>query len=176
MQYDAIILELMSRIQSLETSYNELKERISTLEEARTFPSADAESASLPESPAPEGRQKMTSAMIEACYRRSVELAQNPQGDPQRQALLLSQECGMNRGSAAVYLYVIGCMLSGTVYKRAISQTATAVYFQNILRDFGPDRLAKAVAAARGHIAYRQSLGHVVDGLIQVCDRYEARQ
>ena len=55
----------------------------------------------------------------------------------------------MNRGSAAVYLYVIGCMLSGAVYKRAISQTATEVYFQHILRDFGPDRLAKALTAAQ---------------------------
>lgn len=174
MQYDAIILELMSRIQSLEQTVGEVNRRISALENAGLSDETKETADSSPEEPE-RHRQKMTEEMILACYACAVRLDRQEGLDFNREVADLARRTGMKKSSAIMYVYAVKNMRSGTVYKRAINQTATERFFQRILQDDGTAGLEKALRATRAHIAYRQQLGHTVDGLIALCDRYEGQ-
>lgn len=174
MQYDAIILELMSRIKALEQTCETLNTRVQSIESS-FLPNEieiDAADIDVPDEEI-DSRQKMTQEMIGACYACAVRLHKNKQLDFQQEISALSRRTGMKKTSATMYVYAVKNMLSGTVYKRAINQTATETYFQNILKDFGPAGLTAAIRATRAHIAYRHQFGHTVDGLIQLCNRYD---
>lgn len=180
MQYEAIILELMTRIKALEDTRDEMNRRIDQLEEKLAVSAAvpadivPEEATPTPEPAQPAHRQKISEEMIEACYHVGVRLHQNPNLSLNSEIDRLSEESGMNRSSAIMYVYAVKGMLEGEAYKRAISLPSTERFFQNIARDFGEDALATAVHAAKAHNAYRQELGQNVDGLVKLCARYEA--
>lgn len=170
MQYDAIILELLDRIKQLETHCNSLSNRISFLEEQQ-----------IPEEPQEEAitsgpdRQKMTQTMIDACYVCGRQLFQDDTLPFNQAVAQLTEQTGINYASAVIYVYAVINMLKGETYKRAINQSATKQYLQRILEDYGKPMLAKALAATKGHIAYRERCGHKVSGLIQISNDYEAK-
>lgn len=174
MQYDAIILELMSRIKSLEQACETLNTRVQSLESLFRPDETQNSAADTDDSEEEnDSRLKMTQEMINACYACAVRLHKNSRLDFKQEVSALSRQTGMKKTSATMYVYAVKNMLSGTVYKRAINQTATETYFQNILRDFGPAGLTAAIQATRAHIAYRHQFGHTVDGLVQLCNRYD---
>lgn len=177
MQYESVILELLERIKQLETSYENLENRLSCLENQadRTSNGAIAEEETEQPEAEPELRKKMTPEMMAACYECANQLHHNAQLSFGHTMDDLVEQTGMNRNSAIMYVYAVKSMLAGEGYKRAISQPATELFFNLILRDYGPEGLQKALTAARTHITYRQQYGHIVDGLEKLCEAYETK-
>lgn len=167
MQYEMVILELMTRIKKLEDEVEHIKQQLYTAQEL--IPSdlsseTDENTATY---------RKMTDAMIDLCYyggkrvlagENSVTIADQ-----------IVSESGMNRNSAIMYLYAIDAMLKGHEYKRAISMKAMRRYFDLILNDYGKAGLKRAIRSTRLHIEYRLECGHKVDPIAAICDDYEAR-
>ena len=163
MQYETIILELLSRIKKLEEDVEELKQ-------SRQNNIVEQENASSGSS---VSYTKMTDEMIEICYKCGKLVFQGE--NAQELADNVAEETGMNRNSAFMYIYVVSSMLSGEIYKRAISKKALEIYFKKIFQDYGSDGLKKAIKATRLHIDYRKSCGHTVDSIEEACDKAEAR-
>lgn len=163
MQYETIILELLSRIKKLEEDVEELKQ-------SRQNNVVDQENATSASS---VSYTKMTDEMIEICYKCGKMAFQGE--NAQELADDVAEETGMNRNSAFMYIYVVSSLLSGEIYKRAISKKALEIYFKKIFQDYGSDGLRKAIKATRLHIDYRKSCGHTVDSIEEVCDKAENR-
>ncbi len=172
MQYENIILELMTRIQKLEEEVKMLKQWQSEIEDIRSGEVNNADNAE-PESSA-SSYQKMTDEMIDMCYEYGKEAATGK--SIQELAGKISSETGMNRNSAIMYLYAIYGMLTGKIYKRAISAKAMKKYYDKILSEFGSTGLKKAIDSTRLHIEYRRQCGQKVDSIEKMCDNYENRQ
>lgn len=163
MQYETIILELLSRIKKLEEDVEELKQsRQNNVVEQENATSASSVSYT-----------KMTDEMIEICYKCGKMVFQGE--NAQELADDVAEETGMNRNSAFMYIYVVSSLLSGEVFKRAISKKALEIYFKKIFQDYGSEGLKKAIKATRLHIDYRKSCGHAVDSIEEACDKAEAR-
>jgi len=168
MQYDSIILELMSRIKKLEDDVAQLKEQVS----ANASPSVDEPVSDRIAAPAVQ-YQKMTDEMIELCYKAGKKLLSG--SNVQDLADELVDATGMNRNSAIMYLYAVHGMLTGTTYKRAINTKAMKYYMQTIFNEYGSQGLKKAITASRNHIQYRREYGHQVDYLEDICSQFENR-
>ena len=173
MQYEMIILELLTRIKKLEEEVEELKQILQSFssrlsEEESTVSSDDEEESCYTVS-----YRKMTDEMIEICYKSGKKLADG--GNVQELADDIADSTGMNRNSAIMYLYAVQGMLEGTIYKRAISAKAMRRYYDIIWNEKGSAGLKKAIKATRLHIAYRRECGHMVDSIEEICDQYEAR-
>ena len=163
MQYETIILELLSRIKKLEEDVEELKQsRQNDVVEQENTTSVSSVSYT-----------KMTAEMIEICYKCGKMVFQGE--NAQELADDVAEETGMNRNSAFMYIYVVSSLLSGEVFKRAISKKALEIYFKKIFNDYGSEGLKKAIKATRLHIDYRKSCGHTVDSIEEACDKAEAR-
>lgn len=175
MQYETIILELLSRIKNLEGGVETLKQQIGNLllpdEQEETEASAEASGTYRADVSA--SYKKMKDKMIEICYRcgKKVQKGENPQ----ELASEIADETGMNRNSAIMYLYAVNGMLEGTIYKRAISAKAMQKYFDIIFDEYGSAGLKKAIAATKLHINYRRECGHTVDSIEEICNRYERK-
>ena len=177
MGIENIVLELMGRIQELEKAKTDLETRVLELEKNnKQKKKAISENIESPETLDGQGmhvpRQKMTEKKIEACYRCAADLAT---GRLQNEDLAVQQaatENKINASSAKMYVYVVGCMLCGETYKRAISSTATRQYLKFIEQDFGEDGLKKALQALEGHILYRHECGQTVSSLKKILQEY----
>ena len=163
MQYETIILELLSRIKKLEEDVTELKRsQLSHVIEPEN--AASAPSASY---------TKTTDEMIEICYKRGQMVLTGK--NAWKLANDVADETGMNRNSAFMYICAVSSLLSGKVYKRAINNKALETYFQKIFSDYGRSGLKKAIEATRLHIDYRRSCGHPVDSIEKICDEAEEK-
>lgn len=168
MQFEKIILELLSRIQKLEEEVDLLKQILQEkVEENKN------ENNSLDSSEGNATYKKMTDEMIDLCYKygKKVHGGENVQ----EIADDISYETGMNRNSAIMYLQVVSNMLDGVIYKRAINSKALQKYFDNIWNDFGSKGLKNAIQATKLHIEYRREFGHPVDSIEEICNRAEKR-
>ncbi len=168
MQYETIILELLTRIKKLESDVEELKCIINS--SARELPDEDVP---ITESASRTSYTKMTDDMIMICYQSGKKL--NAGENPAELADMIVNDTGMNRNSAIIYLYAVSDMLNGTIFKRAISSKAIKKYFDVIFNEYGNAGLKKAIRATREHIRYRQECGHTVDSIVELCDAYENR-
>lgn len=172
MQYEIVILELLTRIKKLEEEVNELKQAVyssdvqSSTEDAREFTYEENVDASVT-------YKKMTDEMIDICYKCGKKLADGE--SVQDLADDIHEETGMNRNSAIMYLYAVQGMLEGTIYKRAINAKATKKYYDNIFNEYGSVGLKKALHATKLHIEYRKDCGHTVDSIEEIYDHYVAR-
>ena len=173
MQYEIVILELLTRIKKLEEEVNELKQvvfsspdMLSSTEDVSRFAYEENVDTSV-------SYRKMTDEMIDICYKCGKMLAAGE--SVQELADGIHEETGMNRNSAIMYLYAVQGMLEGTIYKRAISAKAMRRYYDIIWNEKGSAGLKKAIKATRLHIAYRRECGHMVDSIEEICDQYEAR-
>lgn len=171
MEYDAIILELLSRIKKLEADVAELKLAIGGAPLAQS--PDDEDLAQETESDTPSPRKRLTEEMIDNCYKggKMAFAGENVQ----TLAADIAEAAQMNESSATIYLYAVKCMLGGQVYKRAISAKAIKKYFDNILSEYGSAGLKKAIHATRLHVEYRRSCGHNVDSIEELCNEYAGR-
>ena len=178
MQYETIILELLNRIKILEEEGKQLKHRVAALEEAAGLIAPESREK------APRGEEtagastytRTTDDMMKACYAYGKKAYLNPSRDIGEAADAVAKETGMNRSSALMYIYAAKSMLMGEIYKRAVSTKGARIFLENILSDYGVNGLEKALHSTREHIKYRQSLGHTVDSLIELCDEYEDKR
>ena len=174
MQYETIILELLSRIKKLEEDVTELKQVIG---DRRTVPQNtndenyidDATSSVEPS----VSYKKMTDEMIDICYMCGKKLRDGE--SIQDLADSIVEETGMNRNSAIMYLYAVQGMLDGTVYKRTISAKATKVFFTKIFDEYGSAGLKKAIRGTRLHAQYRQECGLPYENIEEICNMFESR-
>lgn len=171
MQYETIILELLSRIKKLEDDVNELKlAQIGTHTTNETIEDCNDGSIS---SEGTTSYKKMTDEMIDICYKCGKKVAAGE--NVQELASDIADSTGMNRNSAIMYLYAVYGMLEGKIFKRAISAKAMKKYYDNIFNEYGRAGLKKAIHATRLHIEYRRECGHTVDSIEEICIAYENR-
>ena len=173
MQYETILLELMSRIQTLENEVSSIKEKLQTLQpptDAAKDTSADQALSSPAHSNA--SYTKMTEHMMDVCYAYGQKAYRDPRANLAGFAAAAASETGMNRNSAFMYICAVKNLLEGRVFKRAISTKALRRYFSSIYRDFGAAGLSNAITAARAHIEYRQRYHLPVDSIIALCDEF----
>ena len=174
MQYESILLELMSRIKTLEKEQIVLQEKVDALmnPSCKDFSFQESE-VSENVHPGPKSYLKMTEEMMEMCYMAGKKLYSDEKLNIGILADEITTKTGRNRSSAVMYIYVVDCMLKGNVYKRAISTKATEKYFKEIYEEYGKSGLCNALQATREHIRYRKNLGHTVEGLVTLCVQYE---
>jgi len=87
----------------------------------------------------------------------------------------LSQQHGMNLGSARDYIKTFRHMLEGLNFTRTINAFATDYYFTNIYNDYGPESLAQAISAVQKHISYYEKLRSVtLNKLREIINRHSA--
>ncbi len=173
MQYETIILELLSRIKKLEDDVGELKRALDTRNVMPTSLVQGEDDAELTVREATVAYKKMTDEMIDICYKCGKKVVNGE--NVQELADDIAESTGMNRNSAVMYLYAVQGMLNGTIYKRSISATAMKRYFDTIWNEYGSKGLRKAIQATRLHVDYRRSCGHMVDSIEEICNRYEGR-
>lgn len=172
MQYETIILELLSRIKKLEEEVAELKQAL--LSSSSVSISEDAiVNISGERNDGAASYTKMTDEMIDICYKCGKKLASGE--NAQELADDIAESTGMNRNSAIMYLYAVQGMLDGTIYKRAISAKAMRRYYDTIWNESGSAGLKKAIKATRLHIDYRRECGHTVDSIEEICNQYERK-
>lgn len=171
MNYESIILELLSRIKNLENRCDAMESKIEELKAQRE----DELNGQSPYSPNTNQRQKMTKEMIDTCYECGKAVFSENAIEFNQEIDKLSRETGVNRNSAIMYVYAVKNMLNGEIYKRAISIQATEKYLTYILKDFGKNGLRKAVQAVKAHIEYRKNFGHTVDGLERIYNEYKMK-
>ena len=173
MQYETIILELLSRIKKLEDDVSEMKRAQAVLNVTSAPIVCEEDNVALEVGESTVAYKKMTDEMIDICYKCGKKVANGE--NAQELADDIAESTGMNRSSAVMYLYAVQGMLSGTIYKRAISAKALKKYLDTIWNEYGSQGLKKAIQATRLHVDYRRSCGHMVDSIEEICDQYERR-
>lgn len=174
MQYETIILELMSRIKALENEVEVMKKDIQSLQAARSQSEAnDLSDSSDTAAQITAQYSKTTDQMIDACYSFGKIANNNNRGNIGGYANVVSSQTGMNRNSAFMYICAVDCLLGGKVFKRAISTKALRKYLSSIYGEFGKTGLEKAIKATRAHIAYRHENGLPSDSISALCDEFE---
>lgn len=167
MQYEVVILELMTRIKKLEDDVEAVKQQMALSSEeplSSGQPKTNESTATY---------RKMTDEMTDLCYRGGKRVFAGEK--PADVASEIAAQSGMNQNSAIMYLYAVDAMMQGTVYKRAINAKALRRYFDSIYSEYGNAGLKRAIRATRLHIAYRRDCGHQVDSIEAICDDYKAR-
>lgn len=173
MQYETIILELLSRIKKLEDEVNALKQTIGALQVVPQNMYSENDSDNFPSNESSVSYKKMTDDMIDICYKCGKKLCDGE--SIQDLADSIVEETGMNRNSAIMYLYAVQGMLEGTVYKRTISAKATKVFFTKIFNEYGSAGLKKAIKGTRLHAQYRQECGLPYENIEEICNMFESR-
>ena len=121
MQYDSIILELMSRIKKLEEDVVGLKNRVNELETASA--SNENQQTSNDETEQHDGgsytRTRMTDEMIHVCYLMGKKAFQNRGTNLWTLADQASTQTGVNRNSAFMYTVPSSKLLTAQIYIKA---------------------------------------------------------
>ncbi|MBQ4636713.1 MAG: hypothetical protein IJB64_09805 [Akkermansia sp.] len=182
MQYETIILELMSRIKTLETDVANMKADIQSLEvtinslsESNTDFNVNSPIETT-DSTSPRNTttyMKMTEHMMDVCYTYGKKAYESSDANIGYYADLVAEQTGMNRSSAFMYIYGVKNLLEGKVFKRAISTKALRKYFSTIYNEFGKAGLTKALQATKANIEYRDSCGLSSDSIIALYEEFE---
>jgi 5-methylcytosine-specific restriction protein A len=121
-----------------------------------------------------EERMEITEEMTREAYAYSKKVYQE---NIERNDALdhLENNFGMNRNSAADYLYNFQCMMTGKKYSRTNNAYATDYFLKNILADYGSGKLKSALLAVEKHLVYYENKRNTtLYGIRRVYDRYRA--
>lgn len=173
MQYETIILELLSRIKKLEEEVGELKQVILTTTNDNYNDDTDISEKQNESNKNSVSYTKITEEMIDFCYRNGKKLVAGE--NIMKLAYDITDSTGMNQTSAIMCLYAVQGMLEGKVYKRAISTKATKKFYDAIWKDCGNDGLQKAIYATRLHIDYRKECNLTSNSIEKICELYEKK-
>jgi 5-methylcytosine-specific restriction protein A len=87
----------------------------------------------------------------------------------------LSEQHGMNLGSARDYIKNFRRLMEGLVFHRTMNAFSTDYYFTKIYSDYGIESLAQAIASVQKHIDYYEKLRPVkLHKLREVIGRHSA--
>lgn len=160
MQYETIILEMMSRIQKLEEEVEELKNTISS----NSIEPSDSQT---------KRNVKVTPEMTRLCYEKAKAVYSDPYLDTNDLAEEVSNQAGMNFNTAKMNIYSITQMLKGEEYNRLLSADSLALCLDMIYKEFGLQGLKKALKATELHIEYLKTKGMATSKLISVFTKYK---
>ena len=113
MQYETIILEMLSRIKKLEEDVENLKKSQSEYEPNTTRTLGDTDTAITSRRESSVTYKKMTDDMIEMCYRCGKKVSGGESAPELADDIV--DATGMNRNSALMYLYAVSGMLNGEI-------------------------------------------------------------
>ena len=172
MQYENIILELMSRIKTLESDVAYLKENLASFNSLLEKQEIQPENNHLEKS---KVYTRMTDKMIDACYKYGKKAFETSDEYIKEYAANVSNETGMNKNSAIMYIYAVKSLLQGSVYKRAINSTALKKYFVMINDEFGKNGLEKALNATEKHIEYLTKFNIPTKSISKIYDEFKRK-
>lgn len=174
MEFEKIILELMSRIKVLEEDVYSIKEDIMTLNMSnhRSVIEEQEEQKNINKK---KNYTRTNQKMIDECYKFGKMAYNNPDADIKDFADTVMKETGMNKSSAYIYIYVVQSMLKGEQFKRHINSNALKRYFELILIEFGKEGLRKALSATRQHVEYLKQCNIPVKGFVNIYDEFKAK-
>ena len=162
MQYESIILEMMSRIQKLEDEVKELKSAFGNQDLVETnFCKPKRKNV------------KVTPEMTEICYNYAKIAYEQRNIDINDLASKVSKDTGMNENTAKMNIGSIKAMLEGVEFNRILSSQSLRMCLEFIYRDYGVVGHKKALSATRGHIRYLNSINQPASNLVEVCDEFE---
>lgn len=159
MQYETIILEMMSRIQKLEDEVERLKNDI----KSNDFDRSEIQ---------PKRNVKVTPEMTRLCYEKAKQVYNNPYLDTNDLAEYISEKTGMNFNTAKMNIYSMVQMLKGEEYNRLLSADSLDLCLDMIYKEFGRQGLEKALTATRLHIDYLKTKNMATSKLISVYNKY----
>lgn len=160
MQYETIILEMMSRIQKLEEEVEQLKNTVTS----NSFEQAEIQ---------PKKNVKVTPEMTRLCYEKAKAVYYNQYLDTNDLAGEISNQTGMNFNTAKMNIYSIVQMLKGEEYNRLLSADSLDLCLDMIYREFGKQGLEKALTATKLHIEYLKTKNMATAKLLSVYNRYK---
>ncbi len=160
MNYEKIILELLSRVKDLEDEVRIIKEKTLTL------PTNEPTPILL------KSYKKTTDEMIMLCYKFGKKAFENSSTHIVKYAKEVAISTNMNTSSAFMYIYVVKSLLEGNVFKRAINSKALDTYLELISEEYGKNGLTKALNATKQHIEYRKKFNHPIDSIIKIYNKY----
>lgn len=70
---------------------------------------------------------------------------------------ILNIDHNMNKNSAGDYVYNFKCMMEGRKFSRISNSFTVTYYMDQILKDFGKEKLKNAVTALKLHVEYYQN-------------------
>ena len=114
MQYEIIMLEMLSRIKKLEEDVEMLKSARSTIEHSSAVIADDASAPIASKRESAVAYKKMTDDMIEMCYLCGKKVSEGESAPELADDIV--DATGMNRNSALMYLYAVSGMLNGEIY------------------------------------------------------------
>lgn len=86
----------------------------------------------------------------------------------------ISDETGMNIGSAGDYITNFLAMMDGQKYTRTLNTYATKYFLTRIKKDYGEDQFQKALRATKEHVKYYNGLRNVnLNSIQNVIDELE---
>lgn len=156
MQYETVILELMSRVQKLEEEVSELKASVEFNEKKQV-----------------KRNVKVKPEMIELCYEKAKLLCNNENLNMDDLAQEVSKQTGMNFSTAKMNIHSITKMLTGEGYNRILSSDSLDLCLSLIYDEYGYDGLYKALKSTKLHIEYLKTKGMATQKLVSVYDKYE---
>lgn len=160
MQYETIILEMMSRIQKLEEEIEQLKNTVSS----NIIEPSDAQT---------KRNVKVTPEMTRLCYEKAKAVYNNQYLDTNILAEEVSSKTGMNFNTAKMNIGSIILMLKGEEYNRILSADSLDLCLDMIYCEFGMPGLTKALNATKLHIEYLKTKGIATSKLISVFNKYK---
>lgn len=160
MQYETIILEMMSRIQRLEEEVEQLKKAVSL----SNFEQRENQ---------PKRNVKVTPEMTRLCYEKAKLAYSNQYLDTNDLAEEVSNQTGMNFNTAKMNIGSIVLMLKGEEYNRILSADSLDLCLKMIYQEFGKEGLDKALTATKLHINYLKTKDMATAKLLSVYKKYE---
>jgi len=116
---------------------------------------------------------EITTAMTEAAYALAAEVYHGHIRRKQAIDQLIKQH-GMNSGSASDYIVNFRKMMDGQKYTRTNNSEATDYLLTNILKDYGSEKLRKAINAVKEHVEYYEGIRKVnLDGIRSIVKKHE---
>ena len=163
MQYETIILELMSRVQKLEEEVEQLKSVVSngSIEQAEIQPKKNV---------------KVTPEMTRECYEQAKIAYRNHYVYIDELAEEVSKKTGMNYNTAKMNIGSITKMLRGEEYNRLLSADALDLCLGWIYEDFGLKGLENALTATELHIEYLKTKDMATAKLLSAYNKYNKKE
>lgn len=100
---------------------------------------------------------KITNEMTHRAY-EIVKMVYNDELSRSEAKYKISDETGMNAGSAGDYITNFLAMMDGQRYTRTMNTYATRYILESIKRDYGNEKFQKALEATKEHIKYYNGL------------------
>lgn len=160
MQYETIILELLSRVQKLEEEVVELKEIV--------------QSGNIQTTAQQKRNVKVTPEMTKLCYEKAKLAYKNAYLDTNDLAKEVSDQTGMNFNTAKMNIYSISQMLKGEEFNRLLSADSLDLCLDMICSEYGLQGLQKALNATRLHIEYLKTKDMATSKLLAVYNKHKA--